>query len=93
VRVLLAKRNKFMLQLKAFIYRFFAIFGLRIYLANKEEQAYINSLENLEDFLSGCERGLWQTRHGFTTVWTHRQPWYKALKVKIKHAFTFRSYE
>jgi hypothetical protein len=79
-----------MIKLKAFIYRFFAIFGLRIYLAQKEEDAYINSLGKDADFLSV---GLWQGKHGFTTVWTYKQPFFKALVSKIKHAFTFRSYE
>ena len=82
-----------MIKLKAFIYRFSAIFGLPIYLAQKEEQAYINSLGNLNEFNEGCYRGLWQARNGFTTVWTYKQPFFKAIVSKIKHAFRFRCYK
>jgi hypothetical protein len=78
-----------MIKLKAFIYRFSAVFGLRVYLAQKEEDAYVNSLGEDSDFTSS---GFWQAKHGFTTVWTYRQPFFKALIAKIKHAFTFRSY-
>jgi hypothetical protein len=81
------------LKSKAFIYRFSAIFGLRIYLADKEEQAYINSLEDLDQFEEGCYRGVWQGKHGFTTVWTYKMPWYKTIVVNTRHAFDFRSYE
>lgn len=79
-----------MIKIKAFIYRFSAIFGLRIYLADKEEQDYIDSLDGVDNVMESCSRGLWQAHHGFTTVWTHRQPFFKALILKIKHAFTFR---
>ena len=80
------------LKLKAFIYRFFAIFGLRIFLANKEERAYLKSMDNYSEFDKRINLGLWQAKHGFTTIWTHRQPFFKALIAKIKHAFDFRSY-
>lgn len=80
------------LKLKAFIYRFSAIFGLRIYLANKEEQAYVESLEEVDELYKGCSIGLWQAKHGFTTICTYKQPFFKALIAKIKHAFNFRSY-
>jgi hypothetical protein len=79
-----------MIKLKAFIYRFSNIFGLHIYLAQKEEDAYVSSLGEGADFLSV---GLWQGKHGFTTVWTYKQPLFKATISKIKHAFDFRSYE
>lgn len=79
-----------MIKFKAFIYRFSNIFGLYIYLAQKEEDAYINSLGEDTDFLSS---GLWQAKHGFTTIWTYKQPFFKALIAKIKHAFNFRSYD
>lgn len=82
-----------MIKFKAFIYRFSAIFGLSIYLARKEEQAYIDSLEILDELHEGCSRGLWQAKHGFTTVWTYKKPLFKAIISKIKHAFDFRSYE
>lgn len=76
------------LKLKSFIYRFSAIFGLSIYLARKEEDAYIKSMNLESDSIAEkCSRGLWQARHGFTTVWTYKQPFFKALKAKINHAF------
>jgi hypothetical protein len=77
-----------MLRLKSLIYRFFNIFGLSIYLADKEEQKYIDSLDKpLSDLAVELERGLWQAGYGFTTVWTFTMPWHKALIAKIKHAF------
>jgi len=81
------------LKIKAFIYRFSAIFGLRIYLAEKEEQRFVDSLSPNEKRLEGCLRGLWQAQHGFTTLWTYKQSFFKALIAKIKHAFDFRSYK
>lgn len=81
------------IKIKAFIYRFSAIFGLRIYLADKEEQVYIDSLGDIDSELGeGCYRGLWQAKYGFTTIWTYKMPFFKALIAKIKHAFNFRSY-
>ncbi len=79
-----------MVKFKAFIYRFSNIFGLHIYLAQKEEDAYINSLGEDADFLSS---GMWQVKYGFTTVWTYKKPFFASLISKIKHAFDFRSYE
>lgn len=79
------------LKIKAFIYRFSNIFGLHIYLAKKEEDAFIKSLPDMSEMSEGCHRGLWQGVHGFTTVLTYRKPWYKALIFKIKHAFDFGS--
>jgi len=75
------------LKVKAFIYRFSNIVGLRIYLANKEEQEFINSIKNTDHLHESLERGLWQAKHGFTTVWTYKQPFHKALLTKIKHTF------
>lgn len=78
-----------LIKLKSFIYRFSNIFGLRIYLAQKEERAYLNSLElSGEDYL-GLHSGLWQARHNFTTIYTKRMKPLQALKNKIIHAFTF----
>lgn len=71
-----------MLKFLSFIYRFSAIFGLRTYLAKRFEPSD-----------NGLLIGLWQAQHGFTTIWTGRQPFYKAFFAKIKHAFTFRSFE
>lgn len=82
-----------MITLKAFIYRFSAIFGLRIYLAQKEELAYRKSMDGYSEFDKDINVGLWQAKHRFTTIWTYRQPFFKAVISKIKHAFTFRSYE
>ena len=82
-----------MIKLKAFIYRFSNIFGLRIYLAQKEEDAYIDSLGKLDRVGEGCSRGLWQAKYGFATIWTYKAPFFKSLIAKIKHAFNFRSYE
>lgn len=80
-----------MLKFKAFIYRFSNIFGLHIYLADKEENAYIKSLELPNDkngeFMESLSRGTWQARHGFTTVLSYKQPFHKVLHIKIKHAF------
>ena len=79
-----------MIKFKAFIYRFSNIFGLSIYLADKEEQEYINSLDKpLSDLGVELEGGLWQAEYGFTTVWTFTMPWHKALIAKIKHAFRY----
>lgn len=78
------------LKIKAFIYRFSAIFGLSIYLAEKEEQMYINRMPDESEFFESVHRGLWQAENGFTTVWTWGMPWYKSLWAKIKHAFDFR---
>jgi len=81
-----------MVKFKAFIYRFSAIFGLRLYLANKEEEAYLKSLgkkiKNKND--KSLYVGMWQAKHGFTTVWTHNKTFHEALIAKIKHAFDFR---
>ncbi len=81
------------LKSKAFIYRFSNIFGLRIYLASKEEKRYTDSLWMFSEVDRGLGVGLWQARHGFTTVWTSKQPIHKAFAAKVKHAFDFRSYE
>lgn len=75
---------------KSFIYRFSAIFGLRIYLANREEYLYIKSLGELTQFDKSLHTGTWQANHGFTTVWTYKQPLLRAFISKVKHAFTFK---
>jgi hypothetical protein len=76
------------LKFKAFIYRFFAIFGLRVFLAQKEQDSFIEGLPT-----SKLDRsiaiGLWQARCGFTTVYTRKMPFVKAMLTKIKHAFSF----
>jgi hypothetical protein len=84
------------LKLKAFIYRLSDVFGRTIYLADEEEQLYIELLTEAEGPLSemweGIERGSWQGHYGFTTVWTYKQPWYKATWEKLKHTFDFRTF-
>lgn len=81
------------LKFKAFIFRLSAVFGLRIYLAEKEEQEYINSMPDTSDWEEDINRGCWQAEKGFTTVWTWGKPWYMAFWTKLKHAFDFRGYE
>lgn len=79
------------LKIKAFVYRFSNIFGLHIYLAQKEEDAFINSQSYDSEISKKCAIGLWQGLNGFTTVWTHKLPMHEALFIKIKHAFDFWS--
>jgi len=81
------------LQIKSFIYRFGRIFGLTIYLAGKEERAYIESLGDVGELSRRCSIGCWQGHNGFTSRWTHRLSFHRALLTKIKHAFTFRKYQ
>lgn len=80
------------LKIKSFIYRFSNIFGLNIYLAKKEEQEYINSLENTSDLYRNLEVGCWQAENGFTTIWTYKMPIHKAIIAKVKHAFQIRHF-
>lgn len=81
------------LKIKAFIYRFFNIFGIHVYLASKEEKRYLETLEFDDEFDKGTFIGLWQAKNGFTTIWTYKMPLHKAVISKVKHAFDFRSYE
>jgi hypothetical protein len=76
-----------MLKLKAFIYRFSNIFGLRIYLADKEEQAFIDTQDLSSGLAEGTLRGCWQAQHGFTTVWTSRLKGFRKFKLRTFHAF------
>jgi hypothetical protein len=80
------------LKIKAFIYRFCNIFGLCVYLARKEEDAFMKTQEIDSELPEGCIIGLWQARNGFTTVWTYKQGLIKGTISKIKHAFDFRSF-
>jgi hypothetical protein len=84
------------LKLKAFIYRLSDVFGKSIYLAREEEDLYMELLREAEgrydELWDGIERGSWQAHHGFTTVWTFRQPWYVSIWEKVKHAFRFREF-
>jgi hypothetical protein len=81
------------LKIKAFIYRFSAIFGLSIYLAQKEELEFLKTMVGHSDFDKSSSLGLWQGKHGFTTVWTYKKSFFKAFIAKTKHAFDFRSYK
>lgn len=76
-----------MLKFKAFIYRFSAIFGVRLYLANKEEQTYIDSQSFDSELSESIARGCWQAKHGFTTVWNYKKSFLKSLVSNLKHAF------
>jgi hypothetical protein len=80
------------LKIKAFIFRFSNIFNISIYLAKKEERAFLESIEFDDELDKSISIGLWQATHGFTTIWTYKKPFHKALISKIKHAFDFRDY-
>jgi|LauGreDrversion4_2_1035121.scaffolds.fasta_scaffold2324080_1 hypothetical protein len=77
------------LKIKSFIYRFSDIFGFRVYLAEKEEAKYLKSLEDLDEIKKGIYIGIWHANHGFTTIYNYTLPFYKTIKSKIIHAFTF----
>lgn len=81
-----------MLKVKAFIYRFSNIFGLHIFLAHKEQQQYLETIEIKSEFQKEVAIGLWQGKKGFTSVWTYNIPFHKAIIKKIKHAFHFKEY-
>jgi hypothetical protein len=81
------------IKIKAFIYRFSNIFGLHIFLAEKEQSDYIISLGKISAESREIHEGMWQAMNGFTSVWTWRMPFHKALFRKIKHAFDFRTFE
>ena len=80
------------LKIKAFIYRFFNIFGIHVYLASKEEKTYLETLEFSDDIYKHLYIGTWQAKNGFTLVWTYGMPIHKAFIIKIKHAFNFKDY-
>lgn len=88
------------LKIKAFIYRFSCIFfAKRIYLAQKEEDAYFAKTRfagivlhiisgkdhaNLRTMLS---IGMWHADNGFTSLYTRDMSRIKALKRNIIHLF------
>ena len=81
------------LQIKSFIYRFFVIFGLNIFLAEKERQEYINS----KGFNSKEDRhlavGLWEVKNGFCQILTSSdQSFLERFSINIRHAFNFKRY-
>jgi len=87
-----------MLRIKAFIYRLSALFGKRIYLAQKEEDAhfaeavfastvlYIITGKD-RHFIISLNRGMWHAEHGFTTVYTRHITFFKAIEQNIIHLF------
>jgi hypothetical protein len=77
------------IKIKSFIYRFFNIFGLRVYLAQKEEDSYIESLGDISNLTKRRSIGIWQIENGFCTVWTHGMPFHKAVYAKILNAFGY----
>jgi hypothetical protein len=83
------------LNIKAFIYRFSNIFGLRIYLAKKEEEEYVSrNVSKRGDSVSrSISIGMWHARNGFTTVYVYGKPFLRQIKAKIKHAFDFTKFE
>lgn len=46
----------------------------------------MNSQVFTSDLTRSIAIGLWQADNGFTTVWTYKQPFFKALISKTKHA-------
>ena len=82
--------SELILHIKAFIYRFSAIFGLGVYLAKKEEDAYIRSQGQISSRAQSIGRGSWQARYGFLTVWTYRMSPVKAFIARVKNAFTLQ---
>lgn len=78
------------LRIKAFIFRFFGIFGIHLFLAGKEQDAYIKTQKFDSQISKSCLIGLWQTKHGFTSVWTYGMSFHEAVIAKVKHAFYFK---
>ena len=87
-----------MLRIKAFIYRLSSIFGKRIYLAKKEEDAHFAQAMFASTVLSiitgrnrhfiiSLNRGMWHAEHGFTSVYTRHITRFKAIKQNIIHLF------
>jgi ethanolamine utilization microcompartment shell protein EutL len=87
------------LKIKAFIYRFSCIFGKRIYLAQKEEDAYFAEAKFADivlHIISGRDHtnlrmilsvGIWHADNGFTSLYTGDVSRIKALKRNIIHLF------
>ena len=87
-----------MLRIKAFIYRLSSIFGKRIYLAQKEEDAHFAQAMFASTVLSiitgrdtyfgvSLSKGIWHAQHGFTSVYTRDITRFKAIKQNIIHLF------
>lgn len=78
------------IKLKAFIYRLSDVFGLSIYLAEKEENEYIeeNGFKG-KGLKENIARGGWQATHGFSKVLVWKKPVYVKVWIKLKHAFYF----
>lgn len=81
---------KMILKIKAFIYRLGDVFGLSIYLADKEEDAYIEENNySGKGFAEDIARGSWQAKHGFLSVWTGAMPFHVVIWKKIKNVVRF----
>ena len=79
-----------MLAFKAFIYRFSAIFGMRVYLAKKEEREYMKNVSKRGNrFHYDLAVGMWQADNGFTTLWVRDRSFFGKLWARTKHAFDF----
>jgi len=90
-----------LLKLKAFIYRFSAIFGLRVYLAKHEEEQFILECRFsrlAEDMIEGQRsssliydlmRGIWHAQNGFTSVHARHMGFFKRIVARLKHAFFY----
>jgi hypothetical protein len=88
-----------MLKIKAFIYRLSAVFGRRIYLAEKEEGDYFkNALfanlvlgmidekkKEVHRSIIGAYIGMWHAKHGFTTMYTRNMSRFEAIRQTIIH--------
>lgn len=92
------------LKIKAFIYRFSAIFGMRIYLAQREEDQYLlvhkfrrlakdiiedEEKSSIDEF--GLMRGIWHAKNGFTSIYTRNMSFKDSIIAKVKHAFDFEN--
>lgn len=85
------------LKIKAFIYRLSAIFGKRIYLAQKEEDAhfaeamfvstvlFIITGDDREDFGVRLQRSIWHVENGFTSLYTKNMTYTEAIKQSVIH--------
>lgn len=81
-----------MLRIKSFIYRFSNIFGMHIYLAQKEEREFIKSQEVDSELSEEYLISMWQAKNGFTSVWTDKMSFHRAILTKVKHAFNFKGF-
>ena len=76
-----------------------AVFGRRIYLAQKEEDEYFKKLlftnlilgminekdKEIHRSIIGAYIGMWHAKHGFTTLYTRNMTRFEAIKQTIIH--------